>query len=47
MEFENEQLKGEIEQLLQKSTIETFTGGQYSDNVREVYHYLTAQGISC
>ena len=27
MEFENEQLKDEIEQLLQKSPIETFTGG--------------------
>ena len=47
MEFENEQLKDEIEQLLRKTPIETFTGGQYSDNVREVYHYLTAQGISC
>ena len=47
MEFENEQLKDEIEQLLWKSPIETFTGGRYSDNVCEVYHYLTAQGISC
>ena len=47
MEFENEQLKDEIEQLLRKSPLETFTGGRYSDNVREVYHYLTAQGISC
>ena len=47
MEFENEQLKDEIEQLLRKSPIETFTGGRYSDNVCEVYHYLTAQGISC
>ena len=27
MEFENEQLKDEIEQLLQKSPIETFIGG--------------------
>ena len=27
MEFENEQLKDEIEQLLQKSPLETFTGG--------------------
>ena len=27
MEFENEQLKDEIEQLLWKSPVETFTGG--------------------
>ena len=47
MEFENEQLRDEIEQLLWKSPIETFTCGRYSDNVHEVYHYLTAQGISC
>ena len=46
MEFENEQLNDEIKQLLQKSPIKTFTGRRYSDNVREVYHYLTAQGIS-
>ena len=47
MEFQNEQLKDEIEKLLWKSPIETFSGGRYSDNFREVYHYLTAQGISC
>ena len=47
MEFQNEQLKDEIEKLLRRSPIETFTGGRYSNNVREVYHYLTAQGISC
>ena len=40
MEFENEQLEDEIEQL-------TAEESRYSDNVREVYHYLTAQGISC
>ena len=47
MEYENEQLKYEIEKLLWESPIETLAGGRYSDNVCEVYHYLTAQGISC
>ena len=32
---------------MRQKPIETFKEQRYSDNVREVYHYLTAQGISC
>ena len=47
MENENLELKEKIEKFLQQKPIETFKEQRYSDNVREVYHYLTAQGISC
>ena len=47
MENENLELKEKIENFLQQKPIETFKEQRYSDNVREVYHYLTAQGISC
>ena len=47
MENENQELKEKIENFLRQKPIETFKDRRYSDNVREVYHYLTAQGISC
>ena len=47
MENVNEELQEQIEQLLRKKPIETFKHGRYSDDIHEVYHYLTAQGISC
>ena len=47
MENENLELKEKIENFLWQKPIETFKEQRYSDNVREVYHYLTAQGISC
>ena len=47
MENENEELKEEIERLLRKKPIKTLKDGRYSDNVCEVFHYLTAEGISC
>ena len=47
MENVNEELQEQIEQMLQKKPIETSKHGRYSDEIREVYHYLTAQGISC
>ena len=47
METDNEVLKEEIEKLLCKKPIKTFKDGWYTDEMREVFHYFTAQGITC
>ena len=47
METDNEVLKEETEKLLCKKPIKTFKDGWYTDEAREVFHSITAQGISC